>query len=52
MSEHLFILIQSLVMACQSLDTAALPEIEADLWPFLSDELKDLLRKLIRQYNI
>lgn len=50
MSEDMFILMQSLVMICQSGDTSNLPEVEGELWTFLSDEQKDLLRILVRIY--
>lgn len=51
MSEHIFLLLQSLVMACQSQDVSTLPEIEAELWPHLSTELQGLIRILVRHYT-
>lgn len=50
MSEMLFILLQSLVVICQSLDKSSLEDLEVELWPFLSAEQKDLLRLLIKLY--
>ncbi|XP_046406222.1 40-kDa huntingtin-associated protein-like [Ischnura elegans] len=48
LSQDLFLLLQSLVMACQSHDTDSLPTLEADLWPHLqSAEQRDLLRVLV-----
>lgn len=48
MSEELFLLLQSLVMAIQSQDMAALRTLEADLWRHLSAEQRTLLRALVR----
>lgn len=50
MSEKLFLLMQSLVMICQSLEINALPELESELWPYFSKEQKDLLRILVKTY--
>ncbi|ERL95412.1 hypothetical protein D910_12676 [Dendroctonus ponderosae] len=50
MTERLFILLQSLVTSCQSRSTTNLVEIEADFWPYLSTEQKDLLRILVKTY--
>ncbi|XP_050298046.1 40-kDa huntingtin-associated protein isoform X4 [Anthonomus grandis grandis] len=50
MSKKLFLLMQSIVLICQSVDTSSLREIESDFWPFLSVEQKDLLRTLCRIY--
>lgn len=50
-SEELFILLQSLIMACQASDTQALSSLEAELRPFLSVEQNTLLRILMK-FNI
>lgn len=50
MSEKLFLLMQSLVIICQSLDTSSLEDIESEFWEFLSTEQKDLLRILVKLY--
>ncbi|KAF7265212.1 hypothetical protein GWI33_021323 [Rhynchophorus ferrugineus] len=50
MSEMLFILLQSLVVICQSLDKSSLEDLEVEFWPFLSSEQKNLLRVLIKLY--
>ncbi|XP_034249294.1 40-kDa huntingtin-associated protein [Thrips palmi] len=47
-SEELFLLLQSLVMAIQSQDMPALRTLEADLWRHLSSEQRTLLRSLAR----
>lgn len=44
------ILIQSLILACQTEDCDALLEMEYELWPFFSDEQKDLLRTCVKNY--
>ncbi|XP_030745347.1 factor VIII intron 22 protein-like [Sitophilus oryzae] len=51
MSENLFILMQSLVIICQSLDTSSLQHLESEFWRFLSSDQKDLLRILVRLYT-
>ncbi|XP_043273747.1 40-kDa huntingtin-associated protein-like [Venturia canescens] len=48
MCEDEFLLLQSLVLACQSHDIQALLELEGELWPYLDTEQKDLLRKLVQ----
>lgn len=48
MSEDEMLLLQSLVLACQSQDYQALLELEGDLWPYLDHEQKELLRKLVQ----
>lgn len=50
MSEKLFLLMQSIVIICQSLDTSNLQEIESDFWPYLDTQQKDLLRTLVKIY--
>ncbi|XP_063240267.1 40-kDa huntingtin-associated protein-like [Bacillus rossius redtenbacheri] len=47
LSEDEFLLLQSLVMACQSRDVDSLRSLEPDLWPRLSTEQRDLLRALV-----
>jgi len=47
MCEDEFLLLQSLVLACQSHDCEALIELEGELWPYFDTEQKDLLRKLV-----
>lgn len=47
MCEDEFLLLQSLVLACQSHDFQALLELEGELWPYIDTEQKDLLRKLV-----
>ena len=51
MSEDLFILLQSLVLTCQSTDTSTLPDLEGQLWGFLSTEEQSLLRALVKIYH-
>lgn len=48
MSEDELLLLQSLVLACQSHDYEALLELEGELWPYLDAEQKELLHKLIQ----
>lgn len=52
LSEDEFLLLQSLVMACQSQDCDSLQLLEAQLWPLLSAEQRDLLRILVRHMVI
>ncbi|XP_015109141.1 factor VIII intron 22 protein [Diachasma alloeum] len=52
MSEDEFILLQSLVLACQSKDNYSLLALENDLWKFLDTEQKDLLRILVKIVTI
>ncbi|KAF2899476.1 hypothetical protein ILUMI_06689 [Ignelater luminosus] len=40
MSEELFLLLQSLVITCQSLDTSSLPYLEGCMWPHLTTDQK------------
>ncbi|XP_067005210.1 40-kDa huntingtin-associated protein [Anabrus simplex] len=49
LSEDEFLLLQSLVMACQSRDVESLCSLEAELWSHLSSEQRGLLRTLVRQ---
>lgn len=48
MNEDELLLLQSLVLACQSRDFHVLFELEGELWPYLNAEQKELLHKLIR----
>ncbi|CAH1999319.1 unnamed protein product [Acanthoscelides obtectus] len=50
MSAELFLLLQSLVTICQSVDTSGLVDLEADFWPWLSKQQKELLRTLVKNY--
>ncbi|XP_058805178.1 40-kDa huntingtin-associated protein-like [Phymastichus coffea] len=50
MTEDELLLLQSLVLACQSGDYEALLELEIELWFYLDTEQKELLRKLIQAY--
>jgi hypothetical protein len=45
------LLLQSLVLACQSRDYEALLELESELWPFFDTEQKELLQKLIQTFS-
>ena len=47
LSEDLFFLLQSVVMACQSNDLDALRELEKDLWPWLDVEQKHLVHLVV-----
>lgn len=51
MPEVLFVLIQSLVLTCQSLDTSALPRLEGELWRYFSKDQKCLMRTLVDVYS-
>lgn len=48
MNENEFLLLQSIVLACQSKNTNALIELEGELWPYFNSSHKDLLRILVR----
>nr|CAH7760628.1 unnamed protein product [Callosobruchus chinensis] len=50
MSAELFLLLQSLVTICQSVDTSSLVDLETDFWPWLSKQQKELLRTLVKNY--
>jgi hypothetical protein len=47
LSEELFILMQSLVMTCQSRDFQELADLEKYLWKFLDNEQKHLLHLVV-----
>lgn len=48
MSEDELLLLQSLVLACQSHDHQAVLELESELYPYFDTEQKELLHKLIQ----
>ncbi|XP_044252928.1 40-kDa huntingtin-associated protein [Tribolium madens] len=50
MSQRMFILLQSLVAACQSLDTSNLDHLENELWKMVGKEERELLRILVQIY--
>ncbi|RZC40572.1 hypothetical protein BDFB_002189 [Asbolus verrucosus] len=50
MSERMFILLQSLVAVCQSLDITNLDHLESELWKLFGNEERELLRILVRIY--
>ena len=47
LSEDMFLLLQSLVMACQSRDTEDLKELEKDLWVEINTEQRHLLHLVL-----
>ncbi|XP_023022583.2 huntingtin-associated protein 40 kDa [Leptinotarsa decemlineata] len=51
MTEEMFLLLQSLVTTCQSLDTSSLLDLESDFWKLLFKEEKELLRILVKTYQ-
>ncbi|XP_066586026.1 40-kDa huntingtin-associated protein [Prorops nasuta] len=51
MSENELILLQSLVLACQTHDIQAVLDLEVELWQFLNAEQKELFLKLIHILN-
>jgi len=51
LTEDQFLLLQSLVMACQSHDMESLCNLEAELWCHLTSEQKDLLRTLVKKMS-
>lgn len=51
LSEDLFLMLQSLVMACQSRDFSSLKLLQKDLWPLLSAEQNQLLHLVIRELS-
>ncbi|CAG9831789.1 unnamed protein product [Diabrotica balteata] len=52
MTSEIFYLLCSLVTICQSLDTSSLVDLESDFWKVLSKEQKELLRILLRIYEV
>ncbi|XP_076075099.1 40-kDa huntingtin-associated protein-like isoform X1 [Mytilus galloprovincialis] len=51
LSEDLFLMLQSLVMACQSRDFPSLRLLQKDLWPLLSAEQNQLLHLVIKELS-
>jgi len=49
LSEDLFLLLQSLVMACQSHEIDIVKALQIDLWSHLSVEQNDLLQKVVTE---
>ncbi|ELT92152.1 hypothetical protein CAPTEDRAFT_164298 [Capitella teleta] len=49
LSEELFLLLQSVVMACQSNDLESLLKLQIELWPLFSSEQNQLLHLVIQQ---
>ncbi|KAK3090450.1 hypothetical protein FSP39_011960 [Pinctada imbricata] len=51
LGEDLFLMLQSVVMACQSNDLPSLRALQPELWPFLSPEQNHLLFLIIRELD-
>lgn len=51
LDDDLFLMLQSVVMACQSNDVEALQTIQVDLWPELSAEQNEVLYQVIRELS-
>ncbi|KAK5866016.1 hypothetical protein PBY51_020237 [Eleginops maclovinus] len=47
--ENVFLLLQSVVMACQEKDTESLKSLQTELWPFLSAEQNHLLHLVVQE---
>ncbi|XP_061585946.1 40-kDa huntingtin-associated protein-like [Cololabis saira] len=47
--ENVFLLLQSVVMACQEKDTESLKSLQTELWPFLSAEQNHLLHLAVQE---
>lgn len=52
MGEDEQLLLQSLVLACQSHDYQALLDLEGELWPYFNTEQKELFHKLIQVLTV
>ncbi|CAH0564276.1 unnamed protein product [Brassicogethes aeneus] len=50
MTEKMFLLMQSLVTICQSVDTSNLISLEGEFWNLLEKSEKELLRVLVQSY--
>ena len=50
-TEDLFLLLQSLVMACQSQDLESLQALQVDLWPMLTPQQNQLLHLVIEELS-
>ncbi|XP_041362327.1 40-kDa huntingtin-associated protein-like [Gigantopelta aegis] len=51
LGEDLFLLLQSVVMACQSRDVESLQSLQIDLWPNLTTEQNELLHLVIQELS-
>ncbi|KAL3876320.1 hypothetical protein ACJMK2_034182 [Sinanodonta woodiana] len=49
LDEDLFLMLQSVVMACQSHDLEALRAIQVELWPLLNEEQNEMLHEVIQE---
>jgi tetratricopeptide (TPR) repeat protein len=49
LTEDLFLLLQSLVMACQTRDEEILKSLQADLWPLLSAEQNHIVHLILEE---
>uniref|UniRef100_A0A3P9HEU7 Zgc:101679 n=1 Tax=Oryzias latipes TaxID=8090 RepID=A0A3P9HEU7_ORYLA len=47
--ENVFLLLQSVVMACQEKDTESLKSLQTELWPFLTAEQNHLLHLVLQE---
>ncbi|CDR00581.1 unnamed protein product [Oncorhynchus mykiss] len=47
--ENVFLLLQSVVMACQEKDTESLKSLQPELWPLLSAEQNHLLHLVVQE---
>ncbi|XP_061536166.1 40-kDa huntingtin-associated protein isoform X2 [Phycodurus eques] len=47
--ENVFLLLQSVVMACQEKDTESLKSLQTELWPVLTAELNHLLHLVVQE---
>ncbi|XP_046572881.1 40-kDa huntingtin-associated protein-like [Haliotis rubra] len=51
LGEDLFLLLQSVVMACQSHDLGCLQALQTDLWPYLNTEQNQILHLVIQELS-
>jgi tetratricopeptide (TPR) repeat protein len=51
LSEDVFLLMQSVVMACRTRDLSSLKHLQTDLWPLLSAEQNHLLHLVVTEFN-
>uniref|UniRef100_A0A8D3DM37 Coagulation factor VIII associated n=1 Tax=Scophthalmus maximus TaxID=52904 RepID=A0A8D3DM37_SCOMX len=49
LAENVFLLLQSVVMACQEKDTESLKSLQTELWPFLTAEQNHLLHLVVQE---
>lgn len=47
--ENVFLLLQSVVMACQEKDTESLKSLQTELWPLLTAEQNHLLHLVVQE---